>query len=265
MSIIQAALLGLVQGLCEFLPISSTGHLVLLQKVLTIDTENMAFFIVMLHLATLVSVVVVLRKEILSILKKPVQKLTGMVILATIPTGIIGLIVIVFFKDFYNSLFSGQFLAIACLLTSILLTLSERVSQGRKRIGEMKPSHALIVGTMQGVALMPGLSRSGTTIAGGIFCGLDREFAAKFSFLLSIPAILASAVMEGKDALEQGVHGISWAAMLVGMAVAGVSGYIAVKFMIKLLIKGKLYGFAVYMFIMGVLIMLDQAVFHLVF
>lgn len=267
MNIWIAMLLGLVQGLCEFLPVSSSGHLLLLQTMFGIE-EGALFFTVMLHLGTLVAVLIVYRKLVWKLIRRPFSKPVGLLILALIPTVLIALLFkkVEPFATFYENAEAGRYLGFCFLLTSVFLLLSDKFGKARgRKIKDMKVSDALVIGGMQAVGVLPGVSRSGSTIAGALFAGLDRKAAADFSFLLSIPAIVGGAVLEIPDALEQGVAGINWLCVLVGMLVAGVTGYFAIRVMIGAIKKKKLWGFAVYTAVLGVFVLLDQFVLHLFF
>lgn len=260
MSIFLAALLGLVQGLCEFLPVSSSGHLVLLQTLFGIE-EGALFFDTMLHVGTLIAVFVVFRKQIWDIIRHPFQKKTAMLLIATVMT----VLVYIPLQDFFESAFGGGYLFVGFLLTTLVILISERLASGKKKIESMKFYDAVAIGLMQGIAILPGLSRSGSTIAGCRICGLKKSDAADFSFLLSIPVILGSLLVQIPDVIEAGIGDVSWGAVLVGMLVAAVSGYFAVKFMIALIKKRRLTGFAIYTAMLGILIAADKFIFHLFF
>ncbi|MEZ4358510.1 MAG: undecaprenyl-diphosphate phosphatase [Eubacteriales bacterium] len=262
MNIIESIIIGLVQGLTEFLPVSSSGHIVLLQNVFGIQ-EQQIFFGVMVHLATLVAVTIVLWKDILKILKNLFGHMTWMIVIASIPAVIIGAL----FSDFFEEAFGGASLGYMFLLTALILTLSEKLySRQRKNPRqEVNLKNALSMGIMQALAILPGVSRSGSTIAGGLFTGMNREAAAKFSFLMSIPIILGSAIFEGYDAVKVGIGNVDWLPVILGMVAACISGYVAVKFMLNLIKRKRLYGFAVYVGILGALVILDQLVFHVFF
>lgn len=262
MSIIESILIGLAQGLTEFLPVSSSGHIVLLQKVFGIQ-EQQIFFGVMLHLATLVAVIIVLKKDILDLLKHPFGHKMWMLVIATVPAVVLG----VLFSDFFEAAFGGGYLGYMFLVTALILTLSEKIYSVKRNNPreEVALKNAVSMGIMQAVAILPGVSRSGSTIAGGLFTRMNREAAAKFSFLMSIPVILGSALFEGYDAVKAGLGNVEWIPVLLGMVAACISGYIAVKFMINLIKRKKLYGFAIYVGILGVLVILDQLVFHMFF
>lgn len=267
MTILQAAVLGLVQGLCEFLPVSSSGHLVLLQRIFGL-TEGALFFSVMLHIGTLFAVLIAFRHTIWQIIRHPFSKLLGYIILATVPTVIIALL----FGDWFEAMYGGSVLGVSFLITSLILWLSDAVERyyaQRKKtpngLKEMRPGHAIAIGCVQGVAVLPGVSRSGSTISAALMCGLDRSFAAEFSFLMSIPAILGSAVLEGADLLKSGVGSVDWGPVLVGMAVAFASGWVSIRFMLRLIKKGGLKWFGIYTAVLGVLIIFDGAVTHFFF
>ncbi len=267
MSYFEAIILGLVQGLAEFLPISSSGHLALLQQWFGIEGESILAFAVLLHVGTLISVFIVYWKDIWELIvelcltfkdiftgkglrlnERPVRKLGVMIIIATIPTGIIGL----FFDDFFSSIYNNATaIGVGLLITGCLLVLAEKKGHSNKRIGEMRYLDAFIVGAVQGVAIYPGISRSGSTLFGSLMCNLDREFAVKFVFLMSIPAILGSAVLEAPAAFEQGMDMTIAGPILVGMIVAAVSGLFAIKTMIKIVSNKKLIYFSYYVWALG--------------
>jgi undecaprenyl-diphosphatase len=274
MNIINAIILGIVQGLTEFLPVSSSGHLVLLQKIFKIQEPSL-FFDTMLHVGTLIAVLTVLWKDIFEILKKPVQKLTGFLILATIPAVIAALL----FKDAIEEIFiSAKFLGVCFLITAALLVTAELLSRRNKIMtpnGEnnitsekMNWLHALFIGIMQAFAIPPGISRSGATISGSLFCKLDRDFAARFSFLMSIPAILGAVVMQTKDLIKHGAaenSSFGTVAIIAGTITSAVVGFFAVKFMLKIIREKSLFGFAIYTGVLGIIILADQLVFRVLF
>ncbi|MDR2730384.1 MAG: undecaprenyl-diphosphate phosphatase [Treponema sp.] len=261
MNILTAIILGAVQGITEFLPVSSSGHLVLLQKIFGID-EPALFFDTMLHVGTLTAVVLVLWCDIWAILKKIIQPLTLYVIIGTIPAVIFALLL----KDSIESAFeSGKFLGFAFITTAIILCVAEYLSKKGdvlKKDDEMNWLDAFIIGIMQAVAIIPGVSRSGATISGAISRKLNREFAARFSFLLSIPAILGAAVLQTKDIIKIDANEtvINTGAVIAGTLTAAITGFFAVRFMIKIIKEKSLWGFAVYTGILGVLVLFDQYV-----
>lgn len=263
MSVIEAAILGLIQGLAEFLPISSSGHLTLGQMFLGLQEVPVTLDI-LLHLGTLIAVFIVYWKKIFRWIAHPIASELKYVVLATIPTVIAALLL----GDFIDKLFEGAYLGVSFLLTSFVLILGEAVN--RLRVNKHKKVNAvdaLVMGCMQAVAIAPGLSRSGSTICGGMFSGLTRKRAADFSFLMSIPAILGSAVLDLKDMYDQAeVLGVSfgtqfmsvietlggWLPVLVSVAVAALSGLIAIKLMLKIVKKVGMRWFAVYTFLLGI-------------
>jgi len=264
----EAIVLGLVQGLAEFLPISSSGHLALLQNIFNVNPDKVLFFAVMLHLGTLISVFIVYWKDIwelivelvltikdlvtgrgLRLSERPVRKLGVMIIVATIPTAVIGLL----FQDFFNGLYlSYVAIGIGFLITGVIMFLAERMGSANKGIEKMNFRNAVFVGVLQGIAICPGISRSGSTLVGGLTTGLRREFAVKFAFLISIPSILGSVVLEVPDALAAGVDKALIGPILAGMVVAAVSGFIAIKTMIRIVSNKKLSYFSYYVWILGI-------------
>lgn len=260
MNVFIAALLGLIQGLCEFLPVSSSGHLVLMQNVFGID-EGTLFFDTMLHIGTLIAVVAVYYRELWSLIKKPFQKTVYMLLLSTAVTALMWFLL----GDVFSDAFAGKFLCFGFLLTALILFINEKFAHGSRTAAQMKLPDALAVGFLQGVAILPGVSRSGSTIAGARLFGLSKEDAAQYSFLLSIPVILGAAVLQLPDALKTGTGGISWGCILVGTAVAAASGYFAIRWMLRLIVKKSLKGFAVYVLVLGVLVLADQFITHFFF
>lgn len=253
MGILESILLGIVQGLTEFLPVSSSGHLVLLQNVFGIS-EPQLFFDTMLHLGTLVAVVIVMWENIVDIFKNFFSKMTLYLIIATIPA----IVAALFFGDFFDKTFTGIYLGYEFLLTACVLALSEVISKRVRSKREIGAGTSLTMGVMQAVAILPAVSRSGLTIAGGLVSGVNRREAAVFSFLMSIPAILGSVVLQGAKVVKETALNVEWLPTIIGMVCAAVSGYFAVKFMLALISKKRLYGFAVYVAVLGIFVLLDQ-------
>lgn len=267
MGYFQSIILGLVQGLAEFLPISSSGHLALLQYFFKIDGENVLMFAVLLHLGTLISVFVIYWKDIWELLvelcltikdlctgkglrlnERPVRKLGIMIIVATIPTAVMGLV----FNDFFESLYlSLTAIGIGLLITGFLMFFAEKMGSVNKGIDKMNFRNAVFIGILQGVAICPGISRSGSTLVGGLTTGLNRAFAVKFAFLISIPSILGSFIMELPAALEAGTDPSLLGPIAAGVAVAAVSGFIAIKTMIRIVSGKKLKYFSYYVWLLG--------------
>ena len=263
MNPIQAALLGLVQGIGEFLPISSSGHLLLGRMVLGLDIDQNSgayhMLDILMHVGTLIPVLIVFWKDWWAILKNPFKSKTLLLLfIASMPT----LVVKIIFDDFIDGANTGWFLGVSFVLTAVFLLVAELVSARRKaRADQPGFLHAIIMGCMQGVALLPGISRSGSTLAGGLLSGLNRKSAAKFSFMMSAPAIAGALLLEGKDALENGwFKELELLPTLVGVVVAGVSGYLAIRFMLKLISNVSLNWFALYVAILGVLFLVLQLV-----
>lgn len=223
------------------------------------------FFTVMLHLGTLAAVLVVYRKRIIEMLLHPVKQAKYWIwmIVATLVTAVMALV----FKDVIDAANEGSLLGFCFLFTAALLVLCDFIRQKvecKLTVPSMKWYHAVFIGFVQGVAILPGISRSGSTITGATLCSMKKEDAAEFSFLLSIPAILGGAVLEIPGAVSAGAANINWLSVVLGVAAAAVSGYFAVRFMIKLITKHSLWGFAIYTAILGAFIVLDQNILHLI-
>lgn len=242
-------LLAIVQGLTEFLPVSSSGHLVLLNKFFNIKSDFLLLSIV-LHVATLFSVLIVLRKEVLHVIKNPFGKTGKNLIFATIPT----VIFVLFFKGVIDNSFDGAFLPLCFMITAVLIIFCEKFKKKDNLEPNIDTKTSLIMGIFQGIAVFPGISRSGSTICGGLFCGKNRSEVARFSFLMSIPIILASLALEVFEyiASNQALV-IMWYEFAVGFLVAFITGILSVKFMLKIVEKNKLIWFAVYLFFVSVL------------
>lgn len=262
MSYLSAIILGLVQGVAEFLPISSSGHLSIFQnffQMADVEHDHM-FFDVLLHLGTLVAVFVAYRKDIAELLREffamvhlrrlpagqkpdvPARRMILMIILATLP-----LVLVLPIKDYVESLYKNNFfIAFALFLTGALLFLSDRMPRGNKTASNATMLDALLVGLAQAVAVVPGLSRSGTTISAGMARGFDRSYAVKFSFLMSIPAVLGANLLSIVDAAKAGIDPSLLPVYLVGVVVAMVSGYAAISLLRYIAQKGRFGGFAYY-------------------
>ncbi len=253
MTILESILLGIVQGLTEFLPVSSSGHLVLLQNVFGIS-EPQLFFDTMLHLGTLVAVVIVMWKSVVDIFKNFFSKMTLCLIIATIPAVVASLL----FGDFFEETFTGIYLGYEFLLTALALALAEVISKRVTKKREIGLGTSLTMGVAQAVSILPAVSRSGLTIAGGLVAGVDRHKAASFSFLMSIPAILGSVVLQGAKTFKDISVNVDWLPIIIGTVCAAVSGYYAIKFMLALISKKRLYGFAIYVAVLGIFVLLDQ-------
>lgn len=268
MSVWFAAFLGLVQGIAEFLPISSSGHLAIFQTFFHMENveETQMLFDVLLHLGTLISVCIVYWKDIVDVVKElwamlmglfgkkvekhiPTRRLILLVILSTIPLFVVALV-----DDYIEALYSSTlFIGIALLCTGTLLYLSDKLPTGKKTEKNATVGDALIVGVMQAIAVLPGISRSGSTITAGLTRGFDRKYAVRYSFLLSIPAIVGANILKISDALQGGFDTSLLLPYLVGMAVAAISGYFAIKLVKLLMDKGKFGRFAYYCFAVGLI------------
>jgi undecaprenyl-diphosphatase len=261
--LIKAIILGIIQGLTEWLPISSTGHLKLAEHFL--DLKAPILFDVILHIGTLIVILFFFRKDIKNILLALVRldfktengKLIPLIIVGTIPTALIGII----FGDYIETTFESiQPIAIAFLICGTMLYSSKA---GKEKTDSISYLTALIIGTAQGIAIIPGISRSGTTIAVALLLGVKREKALKFSFLLSIPAILgALGLTVYKQFDELATAGLGWIEILVGIALAMLVGYLALELLWKVLAKKKFHFFAFYCWLLGAaLVVLSLGVF----
>ena len=263
MSILLAALLGLVQGLAEFLPVSSSGHLNLIQALFQVDLEHQLLFNILLHMGSLMAVLLVFWRDWLEMLLHPIQNKTLLLlVIASLPA----LAAKIILGDTLDALeTSTNLLGVCFLLTGLLLVLTQwlatRNARARAETYEVKVGHALTMGCMQVVGMLPGVSRSGSTIFGGVASKLSRETAAKFSFMMSMPAIVASFLSEGYKAVKDGALAQTgdWTAIIVGVVVAGVSGYLAIRFMLRIITRVSLNWFALYVILLGILVIALQA------
>ena len=268
MDIIQGIIIGIVQGLTEFLPVSSSAHLVFVQKLLGV--ESSIAFDVFLHLGTLIAVLWFFRFDVYKMLSSwfsslediiqgrfregfyedPYKRLAWYVILATIPVGIVG----VLFEDSVDALFAGALYVPAFFLfvTGTILYLSQRMPSGEVNYNTITKKEALFMGLGQACAILPGLSRSGTTIAAGLTIGLNKEFAAKFSFILSIPAILGAFVVQLKDIGS--AMDANFLPVFLGFIASIIAGYLAIKWMLDLIQNRNLDIFAYYCWLVGLIV-----------
>lgn len=261
MSEIQALLLGILQGLTEYLPVSSSGHLTIASSLFGIDGESNLTFTIAVHVATVLSTLVILWREIVWLIRgifdtnaslwNKERKYALAILVSMIPVGIVG----VFFKDQVETIFgSGLLIVGICLIiTALLLTFSYYAKPRQKE--EVGTKDAFIIGLAQAVAVLPGLSRSGSTIATGLLLGNDKSKLAQFSFLMVIPPILGEALLDILKAMKGGVEAtagnISISALSLGFFAAFLSGCLACKWMIGLVRKGKLIYFGIYCFVVG--------------
>jgi len=281
MTFIQAIILGIIQGLTEFLPVSSSGHLAIMKNLLHMNVETGILYDVLLHVATLVAVVIVMYKDILKLIVEFVgivkdlfenlilffkgsagggnvkynqvisssyRKFVLLVIVSTIPTGIIGFLL----NDIIETVESELLVPGICLIaTATIILISDFLTEGGKRAKEATIGDAFAIGTAQGIATLPGLSRSGTTIAACLLCGFDRKFAVKYSFIMSIPAILGALVLKLSKLSSETVSAGEVVSYIFGMIVAAVVGYFALIFTIRIVQKKSFKYFAFYCFGIG--------------
>lgn len=283
MDLLKAIIMGIVQGVAEFLPISSSGHLAIMKHILHIETDTGLLFDVLLHMGTLVAIFVAFWKDIKElivegfkilgaffanigigifnlrskekktyrkVISTPYQRFVMLVIISTLPTVAIGFLL----KDAFEM--AGTILLVpglALILTSILLMIADRVKTGKKTEVDASYKDAGVVGLAQGIAILPGLSRSGTTITACLLAGFDRSFAVKYSFIMSIPAVLGAMVLEMKDFSMDMISQNDLINYMVGTLVACVVGYICIKTMLVIVRGKKFTVFSIYCFAIGVL------------
>ncbi len=283
MNILKAILMGVIQGATEFLPVSSSGHLAICKQILGLKLDNGLFFDILLHLGTLVSIIVVFHEDIwrmiqefffmlatcfanlivffkrrrgdtrytyFKIVNSSYRKLVLMVIISTIPTGILGIVG----KDMIAMASETLWVVGACLIaTSALLFLADRHPDGTLRVKNAPYSSAFIVGIAQGVATLPGLSRSGTTIATGMLLGYNKKLAVKYSFIMSIPAVLGAVLVDFKDFGSEPIGSANLPGYILGTITAGIVGYFCIKFMLKLIRRKRYIGFSIYCLVVGLI------------
>ncbi len=276
MELLKAIILGFIQGVAEFLPISSSGHLAIFKNVLGFDTDTGLLFDVLLHLGTLAAVFVVFYKDIWELIKEgfaiigqffkslfgclfrkqkwqpvvttPYRRFVMMVIISTIPTGIMGILL----EGAINAASATLIVpGILLLVNGVQLLISDRLPDGKLTEADASYGKAAIVGIAQGVATFPGISRSGTTITACLACGFKREFAVKYSFIMSIPAILGALVLELLDFSPEMLSGSDMVNYLLGTLVSAVVGYVCIKTMLVIVRGKKFKYFAYYCFAMG--------------
>lgn len=267
LDIISAIILGAVQGISEFLPISSSGHLVIVPHLLGVET-GLAFDVI-LHVGTLVAIFTFFWKDIINIIKGfivsiinltegfdkfkdglrrvPEERFAWLILIATIPTGIIGLL----FNNVVETIFRGTvFVGLFLIITGIILYYSERHSSGNITEKDMSFKQAITIGICQGIAVLPGISRSGATIASGLCLGLNREYAARYSFLLSVPAVVGAAVFKVKDLATIDA---TTTVLVAGFLSSVIFGYLSIKLLMKMIEGWSLDIFAYYCWIVGIL------------
>ena len=267
MTVFTSFLLGLIQGVAEFLPISSSGHLAIAQNLLNLQTEIPEFFDVLLHLGTLLAVFVAYWQDIKDMVAEffrgigdlvhhttptpvpPARRLILLIILGTLP-----LFAVLPIKDKVQGLSNNMiFIGAALIVTGFLLFASDMIRKGRKTERNATWLDVLIVGVGQAIATVPGISRSGMTISAGCFIGFERKFAVRFSFLLSIPAVLGANILSLKDAFEAGIVWSEVPIYLVGVVTAAVAGYLCIRLLKMIAGKGRFGAFAYYCWAVGLL------------
>lgn len=268
MSVIEAFILGLIQGISEFLPISSSGHLSIAGALMGMNPEadNLLSFNILLHVATLVAVFIVYKNDIWEMVKAffamtgdlftgkglrlkefTYRRLIVMLIAATLPAVVAALLL----GDIIANPALWQ-IGVFLIITAVLLYLSEKLAGGDIELENMSVKRAFCVGCFQGLGTLPGISRSGSTIVGGLFCKLNKATAVRFSFLMSIPAILGALVLDIKDMLTMESQTLSFMPVAVGMITAAISGYFSIKFLLRLVEKSKLSYFSYYCIVAGI-------------
>lgn len=271
MTIIKAIILGIIQGLTEFLPVSSSGHLTVAQYLLNTPEDKIVFLTVMLHFGTLISIFFVYTSDIYLICKEFItmifeaiggkgfrvnndhRKMGILIIIATIPTGLMG----IFFKNVFESFYESQLIiGIALIITGTLLWTAEKLHRGKRNLQQMNWLDAIIVGIFQGFAITPGISRSGSTIVGSLFRGFNKELATKFSFLISIPTIGGAFLLEAKDAITYGIGDMTFSVLVAGVLASFLTGVLAIKVLINFIKKEKLYYFSYYTWTIGSIIVI---------
>ncbi|HAP32094.1 MAG TPA: undecaprenyl-diphosphatase [Firmicutes bacterium] len=255
MSLIEAFFLGLIQGFTEFLPVSSSGHLVLLQYFIGVKMPGITFEVIT-HAGTLLSIVWVFWQDIYSLIKGITnsarqQKLFLLLLAASLPAGFMGVFFISFFKGIFEK---PQVVGLMLLCTGFIVFFIARLErvQGNRTLGEMKGKDAFIIGLFQAFAIIPGISRSGSTIFGALLQGLNRETAVRFSFLLALPAIAGATVLELFNWLKIGSWPENYLVYIIGAIVSFISGILAIRIFIRLLAGGKFYYFAYYCWLVGI-------------
>ena len=281
MTLIQSVFLGIVQGVTEFLPVSSSGHLAILRNLFGIQTDGGLLFDVMLHLGTVIAICAVFWKDILRmagetarmisdicknssifihnkkekdairykrILHNNYRRFVVMVLCATIPTAVIGYTA----RDLVNMAYDSLLMpGIGLIMTAVLLIIADASESGKKIPKDISFTSAFMIGIAQGISTLPGLSRSGATIAASLISGYDRRFAVKYSFIMAIPAILGAVILELAQPGSSNVSLTQFFIYLIGAAVAGVVGFFCIKKMLKSVRRKKVSGFAIYCLIVG--------------
>ena len=245
MTLFEAIILGLIQGLSEFLPVSSSGHLLVFHHLFGITAEDNLTFIIVLNMGSLLPLLFVFRKDIWGLMKNPFQKTTALLAVATLPLIIVTLLFVETIESMFHSI---QFLPFGFVFTGVILLLSDKLRKHDKDIKNMNFTQAVLIGCAQALAVLPGISRSGSTITASLASGLSRESAAKFSFLMSVPAAFGavalriSHIASGRILIDD----LNFINLGAGFMTAAISGYLAINFMLSVIKKAKLKYFAYY-------------------
>jgi undecaprenyl-diphosphatase len=268
MTLLQAILLGVLQGATEFLPVSSSGHLLLVPRLLKMTSPTLST-VAIVHEGTLLAILIYFRRDLWQILKgvwrglrerRPLSnqdaRLGWYIVVGSVPAAVAGLTL----EASFERIFSTPIMAAVFLLgTALLLVIGERLMSGRKAIQEMGWVDAIYIGLFQMLALLPGISRSGSTITAGLWRGLDRAAAARYSFLLGVPAILGAGLLALLDLLSASIPGSQWVVLIASFSAAAISGYLCIHFLLSWLRQRNLYPFAIYCATFGGLYLLIAA------
>ena len=290
MSLLESIIMGIIQGATEFLPVSSSGHLAIFKNMFHVNTDTGIMFDILLHFGTLVAIFIVYWKDIVELIvegftiiglaccnvgrffanlfskeKKPYRKIIEteyrkfvmLVILSTLVTMVIALPFESKIENAGNTLLVPGF----CLcITSVILFIADRVQKGNKGPAEATYKNSLFIGLAQGIATLPGISRSGSTITAGLACGFNREFAVKYSFIMSIPTILGACILQIPDLAGASLAGSEILNYVIGMIVAGVVGFLCIKVMLKSVKNNKFKGYSIYWLCAGGISVIDYVV-----
>ena len=265
MSLLEALILGIIQGLTEFLPVSSSGHLELGSVMLGVQSSDNLLFAILVHGATALSTIVVFKKQIADLITGVLKfqwneetQYAFYIVISMIPVGIVG----VFFEDHVEAFFGGKIILVGSMLL-VTASLLAFTYFSKKNEGEIKLSNSLIIGLAQTIAIMPGISRSGATISTALLLGVDKEKAARFSFLMVLPPILGAMLLKTKDIIEAPslAREIPVLSLAVGFLAAFVSGLLACRWMITIVKNGKLIYFSIYCGVVGVIAIVSSFLF----
>ena len=248
MNIFEAIILGIVQGLCEFLPVSSSGHLLLVRQVMGLSGEYLLFDVTV-HVGTLIAVCIHFYKDVISMFTVQRRKLWYLM-LSTVFAVVVGFLTKIFAPSLVEQ---TKYLGINFIICAIMLAVAQVVARGRKEQKPFTYKTAISMGLMQAVGVFPGISRSGSTITGGILAKADKNEIASFSFLMSIPIILGSFLLESASAISKGATVIGIAPIIVGFVASFLSGLLAIKFMMKIIKKANFLPFSVYLTVIGII------------